>query len=408
MKVGIGYCEEESPFSSGQNIVKSAVENGGIEKIGLIIAFSHGYDDMQGFLDGIRSVAGEKVSVIGGAASGIISNDIICYNGKAALAAVIETENSFGFRLSDGVNPDGDELAGAVRFAEKLDREKADQLLILFFNLLKQMPLDRGSIKLVSPSRVLDKIEQVIGKDIPIIGAGLIGDLTFTPSILFCGNHIIEQGIIGLMLTGKIKPYIQVTHGQIPLDGIYYRVTRVDGPYLYELDGNPVPELIDELYGSSDWRDQKPIRMLSIGSNYGKRFGKLPEAAYVSRVILGVTPDGEGITLTEAGLNGGDEIQFMLRDVTRVMESTKNAVDELFREISADNKRALFGLYLDCGGRTALHLNSTQEEAAEVQRLFNFHGIPLIGVYSGCEIAPMMDSNRALSYTGVMMVLAGD
>lgn len=408
MKAGIGYCEEESPFSSGQNIVKTAIKNGDIENVDFILAFSHGYEDIQGLFEGIKSITGTQVPVIGGSSAGIITNDRLSYQSRISVAAVIETEGSLEFRCGEAGNLDKDERASGELFAKRLLKEKDDQLLILFYDFMKQAPSIHNPLIPVSPTLLIEGIENVIGSEIPIIGAGITGDISFTPSKQFCSSHVRERNITGAMLSGSTKPYIRITHGQIPLDGIYHRVTNADGNNVYELDGIPVSDMIDELYGKSDWRDHFPIRMLSIARNYGKKFGELNEAAYVSKVIMSVTPDGKGMVLSEAGLEEGDEILFMLRDVTRLMESTKNTAEDLINEILSDGKRPLLGLYVDCGGRTAFYLNSTQEEATELQSVFNAHGIPLIGIYSGCEIAPLMGRNRSLSYTGVIMVLAGD
>ena len=48
------------------------------------------------------------------------------------------------------------------------------------------------------------------------------------------------------------------------------------------------------------------------------------------------------------------------------------------------------------------------EEAAEVQQVMNRYNTPLLGFYSGVEVAPILGKSRGLDWTGVLMVLAKD
>jgi small ligand-binding sensory domain FIST len=98
------------------------------------------------------------------------------------------------------------------------------------------------------------------------------------------------------------------------------------------------------------------------------------------------------------------EIQFMLRDGNMMIESAKNNSEALMQRIAGDGRAAVFGLYIDCAGRAALYSNTETEEAAEVQRTMNRYGVPLLGFYSGVEVAPILGKSRGLDWTGVLAV----
>ena len=117
-------------------------------------------------------------------------------------------------------------------------------------------------------------------------------------------------------------------------------------------------------------------------------------------------PDGKSIGIFEPDLALGTEIQFMLRDSSRMMESAKRNPAELMAEIKADGKTALFGMYIDCAGRAANSSNTTFEEASEIQDIFNQYNTPLLGFYSGVEVAPLLQKSKGLDWTGVLIVLA--
>lgn len=49
-----------------------------------------------------------------------------------------------------------------------------------------------------------------------------------------------------------------------------------------------------------------------------------------------------------------------------------------------------------------------QKKLQEVQRVMNKYNTPLLGFYSGVEVAPILGKSRGLDWTGVLMVLAED
>jgi len=208
------------------------------------------------------------------------------------------------------------------------------------------------------------------------------------------------------MLTGDFNPYFRIMHGCTPLDGVYHRITKIEGPVIYEIDGKPIVEMIDELYGNQAWRRQHPVNLLTIGVNHGRRFEESNESNYVNRLITGALPNGEGIGIFEPDLEPGTEIQFMLRDTAKMIESAKRNSAELMEQIKADGREALFGMYIDCAGRTATYSNTTTEEASVVQEVFNQYNTPLLGFYSGVEVAPLLQKSRGLDWTGILVVLA--
>ena len=149
-----------------------------------------------------------------------------------------------------------------------------------------------------------------------------------------------------------------------------------------------------------------PVRRLTIGLNYGEKFEEFRENQFVNRLIAGVLPDREGILLFEPDLAEGSEILFMLRNNKMMMESVQKNSTALFEKIMAKGEKPVFGLYIDCAGRTALISETLTEEASEVQNTFNRYNAPLFGFYSGVEVAPLLGRSRGLDWTGVLLVLA--
>jgi hypothetical protein len=73
MKAGIGYANIADGMSSGRKVAENAVKDGKIVNPGIVIAFAGGNIDHYQFFNGIRSVVGHDVPVIGGSAIGVIT-----------------------------------------------------------------------------------------------------------------------------------------------------------------------------------------------------------------------------------------------------------------------------------------------------------------------------------------------
>ena len=405
MKIGIGYCNEKEAFSSGKKVAKNALKNGNIHRPDFVFAFCNGQLDHEEFFRGLRSVVGNEVPIVGGSAIGIITNDYLSYDGCPAGAAVLQSD-ILQHRVAAVGNFDKDEKPAGRKLAKKLSRELDDKLLLMFYDSIKIPATDETPPVLNASSPLIEGIEQEFRSNVPIIGAGVIGDYAFiSPTRQFCGSYVGSQSVVGVMLTGDFKPYFRIMHGCTPLDGIYHRITKIEGSIIYEMDGKPIIEMIDELYGNQDWRHQHPVNLLTIGINHGRRFEEPKESNYVNRLITGVLPNGEGVGIFEPDLEPGTEVQFMLRDTAKMIESAKRNPAELMGQIEADGRKAIFGMYIDCAGRTASCSNSTTEEASEVQAVFNRYNTPLLGFYSGVEVAPFLQKSRGLDWTGVLIVL---
>lgn len=72
---------------------------------------------------------------------------------------------------------------------------------------------------------------------------------------------------------------------------------------------------------------------------------------------------------------------------------------------SLGDRKPIFALYIDCLGRAAAFSGIENEEAAEVQKYVGTR-MPLLGVYSGVEIARVGGSIQPLDWTGVLCVLS--
>jgi len=403
MKVGIGYCNKRDAFHSGKIIAADAIHAGNIDKPCFAIAFCSGQLNHKEFLRGIREIIG-NTPVIGGSTIGIITKDKLSYEGYPSGIAIFQSDE-LKFQIASISGIDKDEKAAGYNLIKELSVTQEDKLLLIFYDSIKVPPTPVSPPIMNASPPIIDGIQEILKSNIPIIGAGLIGDYKFNKTQQFGGLNVLEQSIVGAILSGHFYVYYSIMHGCSPVDGRYRKITKMQGSIIYELDGRPIVDTIDELYGDKNWREQYPLNLLTIGVNYGDRFS-YQEDKYVNRLITGILPDGSGIGLFEPDLEQGMEIQFMLRDGNIMVESAGNNSESLMKNIADDGKIPFFGLYIDCAGRTAEKSHTETEEAAKVQQVMNRYGVPLLGFYSGVEVAPILGKSRGLDWTGVLMVLA--
>jgi hypothetical protein len=405
MKVGIGCHNVKDSFVNGTKVAEKAIHIGDIEKPSLALAFCGGQVDCQRFFEGVQSVLGTSVPIIGGSAIGVITNDVISYEGYPAGIVVFQFDTvHFGWASAGDLHL-GEKKAGSM-LAKELASGRDGKLLLVFYDSVKSQSTAASPLIMNASPPLIQGIEESFGRGQPIIGAGLLGDYDFNHAHQFLGHRVDRHAVAGCQLGGAFTPYHRIMHGCTLKDGVYHTITRMAGPVIYELDGEPIVGMIDEIYDNPDWRRQMPVKRLTIGVNYGERYGPFRESDYLNRLIAGVLPDGEGIVLFEPDLNEGMEIQFMLRDPDEMLESTGRNSIELLRQITTDGKLPVLGLYIDCAGRAASFSDTLTEEASNIQKACNKYGIPLLGIYSGVEIAPLLGRNRGLDWTGVFLVLA--
>ncbi len=406
MKVGIGFSNQGDSSESGRSVAAQALAKGGIEEPSLVLAFCSGRADANRFFHGLRSVVGDAAPIIGGSAVGVITNSELSYRGHPCGAMVIQSDTPL-LRIASCIDlPENEYLAGR-HLAEKLNIQPEDQALLVFYDSIREAPAEGRPLALNASAPLIAGIEKGSARPLPIFGAGLIGDYEFNPTVQFSGSHVETHSVVGAAIGAELSLHYRITHGCTPLDGVYHRVTRAEGAVIYELDDEPAVAVIDRLYGTREWQKSTPVDLLTIGIYQGDKYTGAEESRYVNRLITGVLPDGKGVCLFEPDIETGAEVQFMVRDALKMIESARSNAAQLTKKIESEGRQALFALYIDCAGRTAAYSKTASEEAAEIQTALNRLGCPLLGFYSGVEIAPFVSKNRGLDWTGLLLVATG-
>ena len=184
-------------------------------------------------------------------------------------------------------------------------------------------------------------------------------------------------------------------------------ITRIDGAEVFELDSQPALEVIERMLGlrggSTDGTDISLVA--TLGEKHGDPFAPYDENTYVNRLILGANRASGSITLFEPDFSQGTIVQIMARDNSLMLQSVRDGTAAL-RDRCVSHKPIL-GLYIDCAGRASARSGALQEEAELVMQSLDL-SFPLLGFYSGVEIAPFEGYSRPLDWTGVLALLRVD
>lgn len=400
MRAGIAFSNTAAAFSAGQYLAREAISQAGGNDIEVLLLFCNANTNYQVLLQGARAICGADTLILGGSAVGIITNKTTCFQGYPAAALALSGDKSVSIQHAfSNILARDPHLAG-LQLSQQLKPLSDAALLLLFYDSVRYAGSLHSPAVLTPSPPLLESLYQSFPQNVPIVGAGLLADLQFSPATLFYQHQACSQVATALMLSGDIKPYISATHGCIPIDSESLKITSIFQQFLYKINNKPAPQILDQISGNRNWRHQSPVTRLAIGAYYPTL--KNPYSTpYISRLINGALPNDEGIILFEPDLHEGMEIRLMQRDTASILHSTNSQTERLIKQIEQDQHLPVVALYFDCAGR----IHDNEQEAKLIQQHLNQANIPLLGIYTGVEIAPVGDRSRSLDWSGVLVIL---
>ncbi|WP_045217205.1 FIST signal transduction protein [Desulfonatronovibrio magnus] len=394
--VGVGWSSAVDAGQAGTEAGSAALSTlGSSRKPGWALAFCGGRHDPETFLAALRQELGD-IPVAGGSAAGCITNASLGYTGFECAVAVFGTDLARPrFILETGLDDKMKEVG--TRLGRRLAREATPGAVTLLF-------LD--ALRFAGPppqphvvSLLLDGMHAALESTAPVlIGAGTITDHQFRGGYIFDGNGVCRHAALAIVLPPGISACTDLSHGCAPISG-FHEITRAEGIVIHELDGRPTLEVLGSL-------GLKPALLplhVGLSRKIGDPYGPDMESVFVNRLILSVDPETRSVSLFEADLKRGDWVQVMARGNADMLAATHDATDRLIQK--ADTVRPFFALYVDCAGRAASFCGSEAEEAAIVQATLG-DSVPLLGCYTGVQIASITGRGQSLNRAGVLTLLS--
>jgi len=395
-KIGTGWSNQTNSREAGIEAATIAIKNGGIARPDFALVFCSGKHNPYEFLEGVNSILKETPK-IGGSAIGIITDEFIGYDGFEVGVTVFSSDKIIfkTFAQSD-INKNefiaGSELGMQI---QNVITEVSKGLLVFYDSSKQQNP---PMLNFATP--LFEGIEQYIPEYISIAGGGFLADMQLNTCYQFYNNTVLTQHAVAVLISGECTMQTTIMHGCKPCSA-YLTITKTHGSIIYEIDNKPALEVIDELLGNSQkikWKDF--ALYVTLGVNHGDKFGLFDEKEYANRLTLAVDEENKALIMFEPDLKVGDEVQLMRRSID--LNYIETTVSEL--KATMQERIPIFSFYINCAGRAKPYSGTDFEDAEEVQRVIGSN-IPLMGFYSGVEVAKVGTKLQALDWTGVLCII---
>ncbi|MCL1829611.1 MAG: response regulator [Oscillospiraceae bacterium] len=397
MKVGIGYSDDPESGAAGLQAVNMALlQAERAEPCDMVLLFSTSRHDFEALREAAASAAGESVPIYGGGAVGVITNDYFGYAGDQVAAACIWLDGVVCEAFVEGELNKGEEEAG-IRLGKRLsDFGTSPSSPVMMF--YETFDFSEG-FRMLMATWLLQGIEKGLGFVPDLTGAGLMGNHGPAPTKQWLGDGIGEHSAIALAFSGDIRMDSVIMHGCRPATG-YYTVTKAAGQAILEINGKPAVQFIDELLDHAVAPEKYPFFLL-FGVNHGERWGEYDEDYYASRLCLSIDKESGAIIMFEPDMVEGTEFQIMFRSME--LDYIKPKIDRIFDEL--DGREPVFAVYINCAGRCAGYGGNDMEDALVIRETVAGR-VPVLGLYTGVEIASIGGRPRGLDWTGVFCLFS--
>jgi len=402
-KAGVGFSENPKSREAGIEAARAALAEAGVPGCNLAILFSTSKHDPAQLRDGVRSVIGPAPRLIGGYSSGIITRDKLAYDGYQVGLAVVSSDTvQIDMFIETGLAGNEYNVGAALGRQIKSKEYVGTPNLLLMHDFVKAKPLDGMSWNINWATPLLAGIGHSLGAWPPAAGLAMMGDWQCNPTYQWFDNRIEQHAAMALVLSGGVRMETTIMHGCKPSSG-YHTITKAKDNLVQEIDGRPALDVIADMLGSEaykKWIDY-PF-FITLGVNKGDKFGEFREEDYAVRLVGGADKAGGGLIMFEPDLTEGTEVQMMMRSFTDFQYVRRHSENVLKR---IEGRNPFLTLYVDCAGRGSAYCGTEGEEAEEVQKVIGSR-MPLLGLYSGTEIAKVGKDMQAMVWTGVLCVFS--
>ena len=394
----VGYGKNTDPVAAVREAVAALGPSAQSPQI--VMAFAGGKLDPFAVRAALADQLG-PVPVAGGSAAGAISRQGLGYSGfEIGLVAFDDPKTAPQLIKSDALGR-GERVAGAELGLQVRQTVNDASVVVMFFDSVASTIPPR----LHYASAIVAGFNEAMGNaPVTLIGGGMLTDMNMSGAWVFDGDGVNKHATTALIFPPCIEAETEILHGCRPVS-TFMEITRIDGATVYELDGEPALRVIERMLGLpiGGGRGQELSLIATLGQKQGDPYAPYDERSYVNRLILTADADTGSITLFEPDFEPGAMVQIMSRDNSLMLESVRRGVATA--NASIQDRDALLALYIDCAGRASARSGSPIEEAELVAKGLA-PSVPLLGFYSGVEVAPFAgDRSKPLDWTGVLTLL---
>jgi hypothetical protein len=392
-QAGVGTSRHHNPHVAGHEAAEQALENAGLQQPDFVFMFATVGYDQRSLLRAVREATG-GAPLSGCSGEGTIDGD---YADESNYSVVVMAISSDELRWHNGLATglSADSRGVGQRVAQSLSSDLGSDAVGLFV-------FPDGTT--VNFDDFFAGLEGNLPSDqfLPIWGGGAGDNLALVQTYQYCDDEVASDGVAYALLSGEAQASWDTGIGYVPIGG-ERTVTRSQGNVIYEIDGKPVLEVLQEYLPDralvEDWRRYAISCVLCLRAP-----SYMEDEEYVVRTILSVdATDGSATVQTE--VPEGTSVWMSSRDQEKVTAGLDRVADHIKHELSGAQPKLVF--HFDCCSRSALILRA-QERLQILRRFRQAVGpeVPWAGFYTYGELGPVDKHNCYHNYTAVVLALS--
>ena len=397
IKAGVGMSYHHNPNVAGREAAEQALKEAGVSKPDFVFMFgSIGYDQ-RSLVRAVREITG-GAPLTGCSAEGTINGDDADESNFSVVVTAISSDELHWMNgLAAGLRADPRD-AGKRVAQDLLPHLSAETIGLFVFPDGVSLSLEHffaGLEGTLSSERFL-----------PMWGGGAGNNYIFgEPTYQYCDDEVVSDGVSYALLSGRARASWALSHSLIPIGG-ERKVTRSQGNVIYEIDGKPATEVLNEylpegaLADERDWsRYAYSLALTSKAPSYMK------DEEYIVRGVpqLNLT-DGSVTVQTE--VTEGTSVWFSSRDKEKITAGLDRMAAQIKEQLGGAQPKLVF--QFECSTRGKLMFRE-QEKLQLLKRLRQSVNpdVPWAGFYTeGRELGPVEKHNDPHLLTSVVLALS--
>jgi hypothetical protein len=391
-RAGVGMSKHHSPNVAGREAAEQALTFAGLEKPDFVFMFATVGYDPRSLLQAVREATG-GAPLCGCSGEGTINGEDADESNFSVVVMVISSEElRWSNGLATGLSTDS--WAAGQRIAQSLSSDLGADAVGLFVfpdGLMVNFASFLAGLQAHLPAN----------RFLPLWGGAAADNLAMSQTYQYCDDEVVSDGVAYALLSGDAQPASAVSNGYVPIGG-ERMVTRSKGNVIYEIDGRPILEALQEYLPdyslAEDWRNYAITFALCFRApSYMK------EEEYIFRAVPSVNQvDGSATVQTE--VQEGMSIWMSSRDKKKTTAGLDLIADHINQELGGKHPELVF--HFDCCARGKLMFRD-QEKLQLLKRLRQAVGadVPWAGFHTFGEIGPVGKHNCYHNYTAVVLVL---
>ena len=396
-KAGVGMSRNHNPSVAAREAAEQALLKAGVAKPDFVFMFgSIGYNQ-RSLVRAVRETT-RGAPLTGCSAEGTINGDDA---DESNFSVVVTAISSDELHWING-------LAAGLRAAPRDAGKRVAQ------DLLPHLSAETIGL-FVFPDGVSLSLEHFFAglegtlsseRFLPMWGGGAGNNYIFgEPTYQYCDDEVVSDGVSYALLSGRARASWALSHSLIPIGG-ERKVTRSQGNVIYEIDGKPATEVLNEylpegaLADERDWsRYAYSLALTSKAPSYMK------DEEYIVRGVpqLNLT-DGSVTVQTE--VTEGTSVWFSSRDKEKITAGLDRMAAQIKEQLGGAQPKLVF--QFECSTRGKLMFRE-QEKLQLLKRLRQSVNpdVPWAGFYTeGRELGPVEKHNDPHLLTSVVLALS--